>query len=42
MNAHERFKEYTGTKCWQAHISEVNLSQDLKEKVCQDGFLPSS
>ena len=31
MNAHERFKEYTGTKCWQAHISEVNLSQDLKD-----------
>ena len=31
MNPHERFSNYTGTKCWQAHISEVNLSQDLKD-----------
>lgn len=31
MNPHERFSSYTGTKCWQAHISEVNLSQDLKD-----------
>lgn len=31
MNPHERFSNYTGTKCWQAHISEVNLPQDLKE-----------
>lgn len=29
MNAHERFKEYTGEKCWQAHISEVNREADL-------------
>ena len=26
----ERFKSYKGDKCWQAHISEVNLSEDLK------------
>lgn len=31
MNPHERFSSYTGTKCWQAHISEVNLSQDLED-----------
>lgn len=31
MNPQDRFRNYTGTKCWQAHISEVNLSQDLEE-----------
>ena len=31
MNPHERFSNYTGTKCWQAHISDVNLSQDLND-----------
>ena len=31
LNPHERFDGYTGGKCWQAHISEVNLSADLKE-----------
>jgi hypothetical protein len=30
MNAHERFKEYTGEKCWQAYISETNRSEDLE------------
>ena len=30
MNVHERFNNYAGTKCWQAHISEVNLSHDLE------------
>jgi hypothetical protein len=31
MNPHERFKDYQGSKCWQAHISEVNLKEDLLE-----------
>ena len=31
MNPHERFKDYQGNKCWQAHISEVNLEEDLLE-----------
>ena len=31
MNAHDRFKEYTGDKCWQAYISEVNRTVDLAE-----------
>lgn len=30
MNAHERFKEYAGDKCWQAHISDVNRETDLE------------
>jgi hypothetical protein len=31
MNAQDRFKTYTGNKCWQAHIADENLEIDLKE-----------
>lgn len=30
MNPHERFESYQGDKCWQAYVSEVNRSEDLK------------
>ena len=30
MNTHERFKEYSGEKCWQAHISDLNREADLE------------
>ena len=30
MNPQDRFRDYAGAKCWQAHISEINLSQDLE------------
>ena len=29
MNAHERFKDYKGNKCWQAHVADVNRERDL-------------
>lgn len=29
MDPHQRFKSYRGTKCWQAHISEINRESDL-------------
>jgi hypothetical protein len=29
MNVHERFSDYSGDKCWQGHLREVNYSQDL-------------
>jgi hypothetical protein len=31
MNAKDRFKTYTGSKCWQAHIADVNFEQDLAD-----------
>lgn len=31
MNTHERFKDYSGEKCWQAHISELNRDSDLQK-----------
>ena len=30
MNPHERFEAYKGYKCWQAHVAEQNLEEDLK------------
>ena len=30
MNPHERFESYQGDKCWQAHVAEQNLKEDLK------------
>tara|TARA_S200002703_G_scaffold87414_2_gene75280 strand:+ start:1351 stop:2280 length:930 start_codon:yes stop_codon:yes gene_type:complete len=30
VNTHERFKEYSGEKCWQAHISDLNREADLE------------
>lgn len=30
MNVHERFKEYQGEKCWQAHIADVNRQEDIE------------
>ena len=30
MNPHERFKNYKGDKCWQAHISDLNRQDDLQ------------
>ena len=38
MNPHERFKSYKGDKCWQAHISDQNLVEDLQNadlKLCE-------
>ncbi len=29
MNPHERFKDYKGDKCWQAHVADVNRERDL-------------
>jgi len=29
MNPHERFESYKGDKCWQAHVAEQNLEEDL-------------
>lgn len=31
LNPHQRFSEYTGAKCWQAHIRDVNRQSDLQE-----------
>ena len=28
---HERFEKYTGEKCWQGHIRDINREQDLKD-----------
>ena len=36
MKAHERFKDYKGNKCWQAHVADVNLKEDL-EKLASAG-----
>ena len=30
MNPHERFEAYKGDKCWQAHVAEQNLEEDLR------------
>ena len=30
MNPHERFESYKGNKCWQAHVAEQNLEEDLR------------
>ena len=29
VDVHERFKEYSDDKCWQAHVAEANLKEDL-------------
>ena len=29
MLTHQRFRDYSGDKCWQAHISDINREQDL-------------
>ena len=29
MNPHDRFKDYKGNKCWQAHVADVNRERDL-------------
>ena len=30
MRAHERFHGYTGEKCWQAHVSDLNREEDME------------
>ena len=29
MSTHDRFKDYKGNKCWQAHVADVNRERDL-------------
>tara|TARA_B100000424_G_C22930388_1_gene494944 strand:- start:101 stop:1015 length:915 start_codon:yes stop_codon:yes gene_type:complete len=30
VNAHERFRDYAGDKCWQAHVSDLNRQEDMR------------
>ena len=36
MNPQDRFKDYQGDKCWQAHISETNRNEDLESAGLTD------
>jgi hypothetical protein len=30
LDPHKRFSDYTGDKCWQGHLRDLNLEEDLK------------